>query len=43
MLVTLSEIITLVNSLHTENAPSLMFVTLSGIAMLVKPLHPEKA
>ena len=43
MLVTLSGIEMLVNSLHPENALLPMLVTLLGIVMLVKPLHSENA
>ena len=43
MLVTLSEIVTLVKPVHSENAELPMLVTLSGIVMLVKPVQPENA
>ena len=41
MLVTESGIVTLVNPLQSQNAPSLMLVTLSGIVTLVRLVQPE--
>ena len=43
MLVTPLPMVTEVNPLQSEKAPSPMLVTLSGMVIEVKPLQPEKA